>query len=165
MPALSFILPHWMYWGGLLLFPLVAMYLVRRQRRRGAPREPTLFTAYLFWLCAGFAGLHRLYLRSWWGFAFLPLIAAVFYCNAVVRDNREDVSRTRADVEEAETQVARLTPDEHATTSEQERAAFAQAQEALRAQRELAQSALSEQQRWLGYSRIVAAALARPCAA
>ena len=50
MPSLNFILPHWLYWGVLLLFPLVAMWLVARQRRRGAPREPILFNAYLFWL-------------------------------------------------------------------------------------------------------------------
>ena len=45
MPSLNFILPHWLYWGVLLLFPLVAMALVARQRRRGAPREPILFNA------------------------------------------------------------------------------------------------------------------------
>ena len=28
MPSLSFILPHWLYWGVLLLFPLIAMALV-----------------------------------------------------------------------------------------------------------------------------------------
>ena len=54
MPSLSFVLPHWLYWGILLLFPLLAMFLVARQRRRGAPREPLLFNAYLFWLTSGF---------------------------------------------------------------------------------------------------------------
>ena len=77
MPTLNFILPHWMYWGGLALFPLVAMYLVAQQRRHGVPREPILFNAYLFWLTAGFAGIHRFYLKSWWGFAFVPLFLAV----------------------------------------------------------------------------------------
>ena len=32
MPSLSFVLPHWLYWGVLLLFPLLAMFLVARQR-------------------------------------------------------------------------------------------------------------------------------------
>ena len=37
------------------------------------PRGPSLFIAYLFWLCSGFMGLHRFYLRSVWGFAFIPV--------------------------------------------------------------------------------------------
>src|SRR5213595_3383095 len=105
MPTLNFILPHWMYWGGLALFPLVAMYLVAQQRRRGAPREPILFTAYLFWLTAGFAGIHRFYLKSWWGFAFVPFLVAVIYCNAQVREVRDDVSRTFAALEQAQTDL------------------------------------------------------------
>ena len=56
MPSLNFVLPHWLYWGVLVLFPLLAMWLVARQRRHGAPREPILFNAYLFWLTAGFLG-------------------------------------------------------------------------------------------------------------
>ena len=95
--------------ASLLLFPLVAMYMVARQRRRGAPREPILFNAYLFWLTSGFMGLHRMYLKSWWGFVYLPFFVAVLYCNGEVRDSREDVSRTTAGLEQAQTgrQVAR----------------------------------------------------------
>jgi len=84
MPSLSFVLPHWLYWGVLLLFPLLAMALVARQRRRGAPREPLLFNAYLFWLTSGFMGLHRMYLKSWWGFVYLPLFVAILFCAAGV---------------------------------------------------------------------------------
>ena len=83
MPTLNFVLPHWMYWGGLLFFPLLSMYLVAKQRRDGAPREPILFNAYVFWLTAGFAGLHRFYLRSLWGFLFVFLVllpGAMFSC-------------------------------------------------------------------------------------
>ena len=53
MPTLNFVLPHWLYWAGLLLFPLIAMYLVARQLRKPPPREPFLFIAYLFWLTRG----------------------------------------------------------------------------------------------------------------
>ena len=67
MPSFTFVLPHWLYWGALFIFPLIAMYMVARQRRLGAPREPILFNAYLFWLTSGFMGLHRMYLKSWWG--------------------------------------------------------------------------------------------------
>ncbi len=59
MPNLNFVLPHWLYWGALLVFPAVAMFLVARQKRLGEPRRPSLFVAYLFWICAGMWGLHR----------------------------------------------------------------------------------------------------------
>ena len=38
MPNLNFVLPHWLYWGTLIVFPFIAMYLVKRQRARGEPR-------------------------------------------------------------------------------------------------------------------------------
>src|SRR5204863_286851 len=92
MPSFTFVLPHWVYWGALLVFPLVAMYMVARQRRLGAPQEPILFNAYLFWLTSGFMGLHRMYLKSWWGFLYVPFFVVVLYCNGEVRDSREDVA-------------------------------------------------------------------------
>ena len=73
MPNLNFVLPHWLYWGTLIVFPLVAIFLVKRQLQRGAPRGPSLFIAYLFWLCSGFLGLHRFYLRSLWDISSDPL--------------------------------------------------------------------------------------------
>ena len=114
MPTLNFVLPHWLYWGGLLVFPLIAMYLVAQQRRRGAPKEPILFNAYLFWLCAGFAGVHRYYLKSWWGLAFVPLFAGIVYCNSEVREVHEDVSRTYAALEQARTDLEQAAPDAEA---------------------------------------------------
>ena len=36
MPSLTFILPHWLYWSGLIVFPLIAAYLVRR----ASPAKP-----------------------------------------------------------------------------------------------------------------------------
>ena len=72
MPSLQFVLPHWLYWGTLIVFPIAAWALVVRQRRSGAPTGPSLFIAYLFWFCAGFVGLHRFYLRSFWGLALSP---------------------------------------------------------------------------------------------
>src|SRR5690349_845500 len=109
MPTLNFVLPHWMYWGVLLLFPLLAMYLVAKQRRV-APREPILFNAYLFWLTAGFAGLHRFYLRSAWGFLFVPFFIGIIYCNTQVREVREDVSRTFAALEQARNTLKQAAP-------------------------------------------------------
>lgn len=107
MPSLQFVLPHWLYWGTLIVFPLVAWALVIRQRRRGAPTGPSLFVAYLFWLCAGFIGLHRFYLRSFWGIAFIPVFLAILYFNGQIRDGREDVSRTRSAFESAQVELNR----------------------------------------------------------
>ena len=107
MPGLQFVLPHWLYWGTLLIFPLVAIYLVARQARRGAPHRVSLFIAYLFWLTAGFMGLHRFYLKSFWGFIFIPVFFAILYTNVEIRDRREDVSRTRAALEAAHVEVQR----------------------------------------------------------
>ena len=77
MPSLNFVLPHWLYWGTLIVLPIVAIYMVARQRKRGTSERVSLFIAYLFWLTAGFMGVHRLYLRSLWGFAFLPFFLGV----------------------------------------------------------------------------------------
>jgi TRAP-type mannitol/chloroaromatic compound transport system permease small subunit len=160
MPTLNFILPHWMYWGGLLLFPLVAMYLVAHQRRRGTPREPILFNAYLFWLTAGFAGVHRFYLKSWWGFAFVPLFLGVIWCNDTVRDVRDDVSRTFAALEQAQNALAQAQPLEADKPTAEEKKALADAQsEVAKSQGEFdAAQAVSD--RWTGYSRDFGIALA-----
>jgi TRAP-type mannitol/chloroaromatic compound transport system permease small subunit len=117
MPSLNFVLPHWLYWGTLIVFPLVAIYFVARELRRGVPQGPSLFVAYVFWFCSGFMGLHRFYLRSGWGVVFVPVFLAILYVNGVIGDRREDVSRTRAAVEasHAESRRAVISPNETAT--------------------------------------------------
>jgi TRAP-type mannitol/chloroaromatic compound transport system permease small subunit len=150
MPSLNFILPHWLYWGVLLLFPLVAMALVARQRRRGAPREPILFNAYLFWLTAGFMGLHRAYLKSWLGLLYLPFFFGVLYCNGEIRDSREDVSRTTAEMEQAQTAVKSAQPNDSAAPTPAERNALAAAQAGLKAKQAESDTARAVQNRWKG---------------
>ena len=132
MPNLNFVLPHWVYWGTLIVFPLVAIFLVKRQLERGAPRGPSLFIAYLFWLCSGFLGLHRFYLRSLWGFAFIPVFLLILYVNGNIRDYREDVSRTHAAYESASSQAARakIPAGVEATPERTQRLQTAQAKEA-----------------------------------
>ena len=131
MPTLNFILPHWMYWGGLFLFPFLAMYLVARQRRNGAPREPTYFTAYLFWLTAGYAGIHRFYLKSWWGLVYIPLFIGVVYCGSEVREVRDDVSRTFAAREQAQTAVRQAEPIDSANPTPDEKRLMSEAKAVL----------------------------------
>jgi TRAP-type mannitol/chloroaromatic compound transport system permease small subunit len=156
MPTLNFILPHWMYWGGLILFPLAAMFLVSRQQKRGTPREPILFNAYLFWLTAGFAGVHRIYLKSWWGLAYIPVFLGVVYCNGQVREVHEDVSRTYAALEQMKTEVGRSKLDNAAaaTPEQRKRSEQAQADYAARLTEYRAASEVSDtwygRARWLG---------------
>jgi TRAP-type mannitol/chloroaromatic compound transport system permease small subunit len=151
-----------MYWGGLAIFPLVAMYLVAHQRRRGVPREPIVFTAYLFWLTAGFAGIHRLYLKSWWGFIFLPLIIGVIYCNAEVRDVREGVSKTYAALEQAQTDLKSALED----VSERGRQGAADTPEVARVRAEVKEreadyrTAQAVHERWYGGARDFALVIA-----
>src|SRR5437660_12922939 len=118
MPSLNFVLPHWLYWSGLIVFPLIAMYLVRRQTIHPPDRRPALFVAYLFWLCSGFLGIHRFYLRSAWGFIFIPVFAGVLYCNEQIRDVRENDSRTHAELLAAQLDVERARPPAEGATSE-----------------------------------------------
>ena len=40
-------------------------------------------------------GLHRMYLKSWWGFVYLPLFLAILYCNARGARQRAKTFRAR----------------------------------------------------------------------
>lgn len=111
MPNLDFTLPLWLYWSGLVVFPLVAMYLVRRERQRPKRNAPSLFIAYLFWLTAGYLGIHRFYVRSAWGFVFIPVFLGIIYCNTQVREVRDEHSRTFAALQHVETEVKRSRED------------------------------------------------------
>jgi TRAP-type mannitol/chloroaromatic compound transport system permease small subunit len=96
MPNLTFVLPHWLYWSGLILIPLFAMYTIRRQRKTGASaRGISLAISYMLWLAGGFVGLHRFYLRSALGFIYIPLFIVILYANIQSTEARDAVSRAR----------------------------------------------------------------------
>jgi len=160
MPHLNFVLPHWLYWGTLIFFPLIGMYLVKRQRRNGVPRGPSLFIAYLFWLCSGFMGLHRFYLKSLWGFAFIPVFLLALHISDTIRDRREDVSRTHAAYEDAVSQVHRQTlpPGVSMTQTETARLEKAKADE-VKAKAD-ADVEVNRMEQWQSYSRWVAILIA-----
>ena len=107
MPSVNFVLPHWLYWLGLILFPLVAMYLARRAKATKTSDGHSLGTAYFVWVVGGFLGLHRLYLRNVWGLAFWPLFALILYSSGVERDARIVFSEARASLEVVEKSIAR----------------------------------------------------------
>ena len=160
MPSLPFVLPHWLYWGTLVVFPIVAIYFVQRQLRSGVPRGPSLFIAYLFWLCSGFMGLHRLYLRNNWGFIFIPVFLLILHTTDVIRDKREDVSRTRAAVGAAASELdhAKIPPGVTATPQMQERLAKA---EAAAAEGQIGvRGSQADLARWYSYSRWLAILMA-----
>ena len=95
MPDLSFVLPHAFYWSGLILFPLFAMWIARRQKRQGASQRTSLAIAYFLLVSGGFVGLHRFYLRSLPGIIFIPLFIAILYGNIQVRGALDQVSASR----------------------------------------------------------------------
>jgi TRAP-type mannitol/chloroaromatic compound transport system permease small subunit len=100
-------MPHWLYWSGLVFFPLIAAYLLSRQRENPPDGRPTLTIAYLFWLLTGYLGIHRFYLRSAWAFIFIPAFLGIVYCTSQVREVRDDLSRTFALMEESQNAVTR----------------------------------------------------------
>lgn len=102
MPDLPFILPHWLYWATLALFPLLAMALVRREQNRKKSGKASLILAYFMWLGGGYVGLHRFYVRNNWGFLFIPLFLAILYGNVQqksARDVESDARRFMVDAE------------------------------------------------------------------
>jgi TRAP-type mannitol/chloroaromatic compound transport system permease small subunit len=93
MPNLTFVLPHWVYWSGLILIPLFSMVMVYRQKSlRTPPPGVSLSTAYMLWLTGGFVGIHRFYLRSALGVLYIPLFILILYGNVQERDARDGVS-------------------------------------------------------------------------
>ncbi len=110
MPQLDFTMPLWLYWAILGIFPLVAMFFVARQQRNPGPAGPSLFIAYLFWLTAGFLGIHRFYLRSAWGFIFIPVFLGILYTNSIATNVRDGESRTYAALQQAQTAAQARVP-------------------------------------------------------
>ena len=106
MPSINFELPHWLYWGVLVVFPLVAMVMARRSRVRGY----SLPIGYLILVTGGILGLHRFYLRNLWGLAYLPLFFAILFANAQGRDAREVESQAANTVSVAERLIERARP-------------------------------------------------------
>ena len=106
MPSIDFFLPHWVYWGVLLVFPLLATIMARRghQRRYAIP------TAYMILVAGGILGLHRFYLRSLLGLVYLPLFLLILFANAEGRDARETQSEASNAVNRAEAAIERTEP-------------------------------------------------------
>lgn len=88
MPDITFILPHWLYWGGILAVPACLMIAARRGIRREIAPAASLPTAYFFWVVGGFMGLHRLYFKNWGAAVFIALFIGIIWCNHEARQTR-----------------------------------------------------------------------------
>lgn len=108
MPGLSFTLPHWLYWVGLIVFPLIAMFLARRPRAEQS--RYTLGLGYMTLVTGGIVGLHRFYLKSMLGFVFIPIFALVLISNSIERDARSELSDANNQVRVAERTLEREEP-------------------------------------------------------
>ena len=158
MPELGFTLPHWLYWVGLIVFPLVAMALARRPRRA---RRYNLSLGYLILVAGGILGLHRFYVKSMLGLVYTGLFLVILFANAQERDARELVSASQNQFSMAQRTLTR--EEERLTEAEASipelRAAVEQAEEgsfALRAAErrlERAETALAEGEERLAQAR------------
>ncbi|MHA7876656.1 TRAP transporter small permease subunit [Roseivivax sp.] len=90
MPDLSFTLPHWLYWVGLIVFPLIAMSLARRPKVQR--KTYSLPLGYMILVTGGMLGLHRFYLKNLLGFIFLPIFLAILFANGQGQEARTEVS-------------------------------------------------------------------------
>ncbi|CUH67344.1 TRAP-type mannitol/chloroaromatic compound transport system, small permease component [Thalassovita gelatinovora] len=106
MPSISFILPHWVYWGTLIVFPIVAMIMARRTQTSGYSNP----IAYMILISGGILGLHRLYLRNLWGLLYLPIFFAILFANAQGKVAREAESQAANEVNSAQRVIERLEP-------------------------------------------------------
>ncbi|OJJ11175.1 small integral membrane transport protein [Alphaproteobacteria bacterium AO1-B] len=100
MPQLDFTLPHWAYWLGLILFPIIAATLAKRPK----PKERTYSTVlgYFILVTGGILGLHRLYLKSMIGLLYIPVFIVILFANSQGQDARSVASDMSNLVRQAE---------------------------------------------------------------
>ncbi|MDA0999237.1 MAG: TRAP transporter small permease subunit [bacterium] len=96
MPNLTFVLPHWLYWSGLILIPLFAIHTVRKQKIAGKTTGGlSIAITYMLWLTSGFIGIHRFYLRDKLGAVYIPFFIAILYGNVKNRAARNALSEAK----------------------------------------------------------------------
>lgn len=102
MPDITFILPHWIYWGSIFAVPVFFMFLTRQFPLHNYAPSLSTPIAYLFLITGGFAGIHRLYVKSRWAVVFIALFVGVLLCNHEARLARNAYSIANNDVFNAE---------------------------------------------------------------
>ncbi len=107
MPEINFVLPHWLYWLGLVLFPLAAMIIFRRTKFGAVSKAVSLPLGYFLLLAGGFIGVHRLYLKSTWTIVFIALFSSILVVNVEVREARNGLSAADNDIKLSELKIQR----------------------------------------------------------
>jgi len=107
MPQLDFTLPHWAYWVGLIVFPVVAASLAKRPKP--AERRYSLVLGYFILVTGGILGLHRLYLKNLLGLIYIPVFVCILFANAQSQDARSVVSDMANLVRQSERTLERET--------------------------------------------------------
>lgn len=143
MPSVDFTLPHWLYWIGLIVFPILAMVLARRAQ----PEKRTygLPLGYLILVTGGMLGLHRFYLRSLLGLVYLPVFLLILYANGEERTARNEFSNAINTVRQADRTIERESDRVETAQAGLDglRAAVQDAQEGTTLQKRRAERALS----------------------
>lgn len=106
MPEINFVLPHWLYWSGLVFFPLIAMWLFHH-RPPQITRPVSLPLAYFLLITGGFVGVHRLYVKSAWSLMFIALFVGVLFVNQELRESRNALSNANNQVMVTEFELER----------------------------------------------------------
>lgn len=109
MPDLNFVLPHWLYWIGLIAFPLMAMALVKRSEAIGGQHRTNLGVGYLCLITGGFVGIHRFYAKSVLGIVYIALFIGIIFSNTTGRDVRVELSQIKNDLLSYEFEVEHFT--------------------------------------------------------
>lgn len=107
MPEINFILPHWLYWGGLILLPLATFFIYKRTAEKKPSAPVSLSLGYFLLITGGFIGVHRLYLKSTWALVFIALFASIQAVNIEVRDARDQLSGAKNDIKLSEFKLQR----------------------------------------------------------
>jgi TRAP-type mannitol/chloroaromatic compound transport system permease small subunit len=114
MPSITFAVPHWIYWSGLLFVPLIAMYIVRKQRGKKVDGGLSNPIAYMLWLAGGFVGLHRFYVKNAWGLIYIPIFILLLLANVQVKSAMDRVSAAKNNLSIADFDLERAQADEKA---------------------------------------------------
>jgi len=122
VPDITFILPHWIYWGGIIAVPALFMLASRRFPARERAEGSSLRLAYFFLVVGGIMGIHRLYLKSWWAALFIALFVGVIWCNheAKLTRNAHSIAKNEAFNASYDLNLARDEGDEEARIAELE---------------------------------------------
>jgi len=147
MPNLTFVLPHWLYWLGLILIPLSSMYLLRQTRGKEESGKVSLPIAYFLLITGGFIGMHRFYVGNKWGVVLIPLFLGILFSNVEARDSRNAVSLAKNEVLSAEFLLERVQKEVDSGSVESQQKIATQHAELTAAQTQL-EAAVATKTRW-----------------